>query len=126
MGLERPLPDPDQRLLTMPLHSDPAKTERRIRRLWSRPSSLPRAKAFAPGSEVRCSPGDRPAVRYDGPMTPETAHLAGRPVDVLTFNHPSAPGHSGWWGRSPNSKYLKLAVEPTIVRWRERVRAEAG
>ena len=69
--------------------------------------------------------GEKPAGRYDGPATPEVVHLAGRPVDVLTFNHPSAPGHSEWWGRSPNSKYLKRVVEPTIVQWRQRFRADA-
>lgn len=59
--------------------------------------------------------------RYDGPVTPEATRIAGKRVEVLTFNHPSAPGHSGWWGRSPNSKYLKKVVEPTIRSWRARL-----
>lgn len=56
--------------------------------------------------------------RYDGPVPPESTRIAGKPAQVLTFNHPSAPGHSGWWGRSPGSKYLKTVVEPTIGSWR--------
>lgn len=64
--------------------------------------------------------GEKPPVRYDGPVAPETARLARKRVDVLTFNHPSAPGRSGWWGRSPNSKYLKQVVEPTMRDWRSR------
>ena len=63
--------------------------------------------------------GRKPGARYDGPVTPETTHVAGQRVDVLTFNHPSAPGPSGWWGRSSNSKYLKRVVEPTITSWRD-------
>ena len=34
----------------------------------------------------------------------EKAVINGRDVDVLTFNHPSAPGSSAWWGRSPDSR----------------------
>lgn len=65
--------------------------------------------------------GEKPSARYDGPVVPEATHIAGQRVDVLTFNHPSAPGQSGWWGKSPRSKYLKRVVEPTIVQWRRRV-----
>lgn len=71
------------------------------------------------GSPLRL--GKKPRARYDGPVVPETTRIAGRRADVLTFNHPSAPGQSGWWGKSPRSKYLKRVVEPTIVRWRRRV-----
>ncbi len=46
--------------------------------------------------------------------TTETVKIAGRPVDLLTFNHPSAGGNSAWWGRSPHSPYLKEAVAPAI------------
>ena len=60
--------------------------------------------------------GSKP--RYAGPGIAEVARIAGKRVDILTFNHPSAPGRSAWWGRSPGSKYLKRVVEPTIVRWR--------
>lgn len=69
--------------------------------------------------------GEKHPTQYDGPATPETTCLAGKPVDILTFNHPSASGRSGWWGKSPKSKYLRLVVEPTIERWRSRVWAGA-
>ena len=59
----------------------------------------------------------KPPGRYDGPVTPETTRIAGRPVQVLTFYHPSAP-YTGWWGRSPDSKYFKKVVEPIIRSWR--------
>ena len=62
--------------------------------------------------------GSKPVPRYAGPGIPEVARVAGKRVDILTFNHPSAPGRSAWWGRSPDSKYLKQVVEPTIGRWR--------
>lgn len=63
--------------------------------------------------------GRKADARYDGPVAPENTRLAGRRVDVLTFNHPSARGQAGW--RSPDSKYLKEVVEPTIRRWRDRI-----
>lgn len=63
--------------------------------------------------------GSKPASVYDGPVTPEVAPIAGERVDILTFNHPSAPGQSAWWGNSIESRYLKQVVEPTIVRWRD-------
>ena len=62
--------------------------------------------------------GSKPTPRYEGPGIPEVARISGKRVDILTFNHPSAPGRSAWWGRSPSSKYLKQVVEPTIVTWR--------
>ena len=62
--------------------------------------------------------GPKPTARYKGPASLEITRISGNRVDVLTFNHPSAPGPSAWWGRSPGSKYLKQVVEPTIVKWR--------
>ena len=65
--------------------------------------------------------GNKPPPQYDGPAITEVTRIAGQHVDVLTFNHPSAPGPSGWWGRSSNSKYLRRVVEPTVAGWRNRV-----
>ncbi|MCY4400848.1 MAG: hypothetical protein OXE96_16130 [Gemmatimonadetes bacterium] len=50
--------------------------------------------------------------------TLDVADLPGRP-EVLTFDHPSAPG-SGWWGRSSRSEYLTRVVAPAIRGWRYR------
>jgi uracil-DNA glycosylase len=55
--------------------------------------------------------------------TREQALIGGQPVDLLTFDHPSAPGKSGWWGRSPYSKYLTETVAPAIKAY---VRSVAG
>lgn len=46
--------------------------------------------------------------------TAEVAEIAGRPVDLLTFTHPSAGGHSGWWGTTPRTRYLNETVAPAI------------
>ena len=44
----------------------------------------------------------------------EIVEIAGRPVDLLTFTHPSAGGHSGWWGTTPRTRYLRETVAPAI------------
>lgn len=40
------------------------------------------------------------------------------PVDVFAFDHPSAPGKSGWWGSTPDKPYLRDVVAPAIRAWR--------
>lgn len=45
--------------------------------------------------------------------SPERTRINGNCVDVLTFDHPSAPG-KGYWGRSIKSSYLKEIVAPHI------------
>ena len=40
--------------------------------------------------------------------------ITGNLVPLLTFDHPSAGGSSGYWGGSPNSRYLREIVAPTI------------
>ena len=62
--------------------------------------------------------GPKPTPCYDGPGNLEVARIAGKQVDIMTFNHPSAGGQSAWWGRSPGSEYLKRVVVPTIEKWR--------
>ena len=46
--------------------------------------------------------------------TAEQVEIAGRPVDLLTFTHPSAGGQSGWWGTTPRTRYLRETVAPAI------------
>ena len=46
--------------------------------------------------------------------TAEIVDIAGKPVDLLTFNHPSAGGSAGWRGNSPQSRYLRETVAPVI------------
>ncbi len=53
-----------------------------------------------------------------GPDAIEEARIGGRRVHLLTFCHPSAGGRCGFWGRSPDSRYLREVVEPTISDWR--------
>lgn len=48
-----------------------------------------------------------------------------RTVQVFDFYHPSAPGKAGWWGQSPQSRYLREVVEPEIKAW-ARQRAEVA
>ena len=50
--------------------------------------------------------------------TADVADLLGQP-EVLTFDHPSAPG-SGSWGKSSRSEYLTRIVGPAIRGWRFR------
>ena len=45
--------------------------------------------------------------------SPERTRINGNWVDVLTFDHPSAPGR-GYWGRSTKSSYLNEIVAPRI------------
>lgn len=45
--------------------------------------------------------------------SPERSRINGNWVDVLTFDHPSAPG-KGYWGRSTKSSYLIETVAPHI------------
>lgn len=40
--------------------------------------------------------------------------INGNWIDVLTFDHPSAGGKSGYWGQSSNSRYLKEDVTHAI------------
>ena len=40
--------------------------------------------------------------------------INGKLSDVLTFDHPSAGGKSGYWGQSTNSSYLRENVAPQI------------
>lgn len=42
----------------------------------------------------------------------------GRECPVITFDHPSAGGRSGYWGNSFRSTYLQDIVIPTIQEWR--------
>lgn len=44
----------------------------------------------------------------------ERIKIANRRVDMLTFDHPSAGGASGYWGGSPHSRYLREVVAPSI------------
>ena len=53
----------------------------------------------------------------------EVAEIAGSPVDLLTFTHPSAGGHSGWWGTTPRTRYLNETVAPAIRDYLRRRRA---
>ena len=46
--------------------------------------------------------------------TAEVVEIAGRRADLLTFTHPSAGGHSGWWGATPRTRYLRETVAPAI------------
>ena len=54
----------------------------------------------------------------------ETAEIAGHRVDLLTFTHPSAGGHSGWWGTTPRTRYLRETVAPAIRDYLRRRRAQ--
>lgn len=47
-----------------------------------------------------------------------TGRINGHDVDVLTFDHPSAGGQSGYWGRSTRSAYLRETVVPAVAQWR--------
>ena len=44
----------------------------------------------------------------------EVVEIAGQPVSLLTFAHPSAGGRYGWWGATPQKPYLCDFVAPTI------------
>ncbi len=57
----------------------------------------------------------------EGP-TAEKVEIAGNIVDMLTFTHPSAGGHSGWWGTTPRTRYLRETVAPAIREFQERRR----
>ena len=46
--------------------------------------------------------------------TAEVVEIAGKRADLLTFTHPSAGGHSGWWGTTPRTRYLRETVAPAI------------
>ena len=50
----------------------------------------------------------------------EVVEMAGRPVEMLTFTHPSAGGHSGWWGTTPRTQYLRETVAPVIQSFLDR------
>ena len=54
--------------------------------------------------------------------TSEVVEIAGNPVSLLTFAHPSAPGRYGWWGATPNKRYLRETIAPEILEFRERRR----
>lgn len=45
----------------------------------------------------------------------QQVRLGDRPILLLSFAHPAAPGH-GWWGRGIHSRYLTTTVKPTIER----------
>ena len=53
--------------------------------------------------------------------TAEVVQIAGKPVDLLTFAHPSAGGHAGWWGTTPRTRYLRETVAPAINACLERM-----
>ena len=53
--------------------------------------------------------------------TSETVQIAGKPVALRTFTHPSAGGHSGWWGTTPRTRYLRETVAPAINALRDRM-----
>lgn len=61
-----------------------------------------------------------------GPPYPavETARIRGQSVDLLTFDHPSAAGRSGWWGTGTNTRYLREVVAPALRNHRETRLAE--
>lgn len=44
----------------------------------------------------------------------EQVRIGPREADLFTFDHPSAGGVSGYWGGSPNSRYLTEIVMPAI------------
>ncbi len=44
----------------------------------------------------------------------EVVSIAGQPVDLFTFSHPSAGGPPGFWGRSTRSSYLVEVVAPAL------------
>ena len=50
--------------------------------------------------------------------------IAGSEVNMLTFAHPSAGGRYGFYGNSPQSKYLREIVNPTIRTLLSRQRCE--
>ena len=54
----------------------------------------------------------------------EMVEISGRPVDLLTFAHPSAGGHSGWWGTTPRTRYLRKTVAPAIRDFRRRTQPQ--
>jgi hypothetical protein len=65
------------------------------------------------GPVVRAWLADALGIASRGPAI-EQLSINGSVTDMLTFNNPSASGQSGWWGRSPNSRYLREVVAPTI------------
>ncbi len=54
----------------------------------------------------------------------EMVEISGRLVDLLTFSHPSAGGHSGWWGTTPRTRYLRKTVAPAIRDFRRRTQPQ--
>lgn len=48
-----------------------------------------------------------------GPVI-EQVEIGGGQVTLATFDHPSAGGKSGYWGNSPNSRYLREVVTPVM------------
>ena len=47
-------------------------------------------------------------------LSDESIVIDGNPIDTLAFDHPSAGGKSGWWGNSPNTRYLREVVRPSL------------
>ena len=56
--------------------------------------------------------------------TSEVVDIAGRPVSLFTFAHPSAGGRYGWWGATPHKRYLCDTIAPAIRESRERRRVQ--
>lgn len=65
------------------------------------------------GQGVRKWVGDDLGIGSSGPVQ-STCTINGHDVTVLTLNHPSAGGTSGYWGNSVKSKYLLETVAPAI------------
>ena len=56
--------------------------------------------------------------------TSEVVEIAGKPVSLLTFAHPSAGGRYGWWGATPHKRYLCNTIAPAIRGYLRRRRAQ--
>lgn len=65
------------------------------------------------GQGVRKWVGHELGIGSSGPVQ-STCSINGHDVTVLTFDHPSAGGNSGYWGNSIKSKYLLETVGPAI------------
>jgi hypothetical protein len=63
-------------------------------------------------------PAEPPVNARTGRPLIETITVGGAVTRLLTFDHPSAGGKSGYWGASPASHYLTAKVSPAIAAFR--------